>query len=139
MAAREMRRIHLWVGALTVVVFVVSGQLMRHHQPLMDTLPDRVRLMFRSRHIYILASGLVNLMLGLYMQPAAAWRRVVQLVGSAMLVMSPASLMAAFKVETASGFRPEMFWSSLGLYLLFGGCMLPVVGSIGGAGKRLIG
>jgi hypothetical protein len=134
-----MPRIHLWSGGLTVAVFVISGQLMRHHQPPMDTLPESVRLMFRSRHIYILAGGLVNPMLGLYLQPAAAWRGVVQLIGSGMLVISPALLMAAFAVETASGFRPEMFWSSLGLYLLFGGCMLHAVASIGGAGERGIG
>jgi hypothetical protein len=59
-----MRRYLLWVGVLVVGVFLITGQFMRHHEPPMGTLGDSVRLMFRSRHIYILASGLVNLMLG---------------------------------------------------------------------------
>ena len=124
-----MRRIHLWVGALAVLSFLVSGQLMRHHQPPMSALADTSRLLFRSRHIYILAAGLVNLMLGLYVHRSAGWRGVIQLIGSGALAVSPALLLAAFRVETAQGFRPDMVWSSLGLYLLFGGCMLHVVGA----------
>ena len=124
-----MRRIHLWIGVLTVLVFVVTGQLMRHHQPPMNTLADSARLLFRSRHIYILAAGLVNLMLGLYMHRSAGWRGVVQLIGSGALAVSPALLVVAFNVETTNGFRPEMPWSSLGLYLLFGGCMVHVLGA----------
>ena len=59
-----MRRYHLWVGGLIVVVFLITGQFMRHHGPPMGALSDSTRLMFRSRHIYLLASGLVNLMWG---------------------------------------------------------------------------
>ena len=63
-----MRRFHLIVGMAVVVVFLLTGLWMRRHEPPMNTLSDAMRLMHRSRHIYILASGLVNLMLGLYIQ-----------------------------------------------------------------------
>jgi hypothetical protein len=119
-----MRATHLAAGLLTVVVFLASGQLLRHHHPPMDTLSDSARLMLRSRHIYILASGLVNLMLGLYMQRKAGWRGTLQLIGSGLLLISPTLLIVAFVTEPASGFRPELWWSSMGLYTLFGGAML---------------
>jgi hypothetical protein len=119
-----MRATHLSIGLLTVAVFLATGQLLRHHHPPTDTLSDSARLMLRSRHIYILASGLVNLMLGLYMQRKAGWRGTLQLIGSGLLLISPAMLVVAFVTEPASGFRPELWWSSMGLYALFGGAML---------------
>jgi hypothetical protein len=86
----------------------------------MVVLSDSARLMFRSRHIYILAAGLVNLMLGVYLQrQAAGWRRVVQSAGSTLVIVSPALLVVAFTVEPSRGFHEEMRWSAAGLYVLF--------------------
>ncbi|HKE28412.1 MAG TPA: hypothetical protein VKB88_38950 [Bryobacteraceae bacterium] len=119
-----MRRLHLLVGILAVLAFLITGQIMRHHEPLMSALSAETRLMLRSRHIYILAGGLVNLMLGIYVQQRHGWRGVMQDIGSAFLVLSPALLIAAFAVEPAVGFRREMWWSTIGLYTLFGGAML---------------
>ncbi|MGO9255149.1 MAG: hypothetical protein ACLQU1_02435 [Bryobacteraceae bacterium] len=127
-----MRRIHLSVGVLTVLVFLITGQVMRHHQPPMQSLGDSVRLMFRSRHIYILASGLVNLMLGIYVgQREAGWRRIVQIAGSGFLLVSPALLIVAFFVEPERGFQSEMWWSAAGLYALLAGSMGHVVSAAG--------
>jgi hypothetical protein len=85
-----------------VIVFLITGQFMSHHTPPMVTLSDSARLMFRSRHIYILAGGLVNLVLGVYLQrQVGGWRRVVQTAGSALLIASPALLVVAFIVEPA--------------------------------------
>ena len=127
-----MRRLHLWAGGLGVAIFLITGQFMRHHQPPMGTLSDGARLMLRSRHIYILASGLVNLMLGLYMQrQKASWRQITQTTGSGFLAASTALLIVAFAVEPERGFQPEMWWSSAGLYALFAGCMAHLASSIG--------
>ena len=99
-APNRMRRYHLSLGLLTIVAFLITGQFMRHHQPPLETFGDSTRLMFRSRHIYILASGLVNLMLGLYMQRRPeGWRRIVQGMGSVLLVISALLLVLAFLVE----------------------------------------
>jgi hypothetical protein len=122
-----MRRTHLAAGLVTVAAFLISGRFLRHHHPPMDTLGDSARLMFRSRHIYLLAAGLVNLMLGLYLRREKGWRGGVQLVAFGFLIASPICLAVAFVREPAAGFQPEMIWSSLGLYLLFGGCMLHLV------------
>ncbi|HEV2446941.1 MAG TPA: hypothetical protein VGS58_13515 [Candidatus Sulfopaludibacter sp.] len=102
-----MRRIHLAAGLGTVAVFLLTGQLMRHHHPPMTALGDAVRLMYRSRHIYTLAGGLVNLMLGLYMrQPATGWRGTVRAIGSVLLIASPVLLTPAFFVESAPPLPP---------------------------------
>ncbi len=102
-------RLHLAVGLLVIAAFVGTGQYMGHHSPPMAALSDSDRLMFRSRHIYILAGGLVNLVLGVYMRRRPrGWRRIVQAVGSALIIASPALLIVAFVVEPSRRFRGEM-------------------------------
>jgi len=129
MAASPMRRLHLVIGVLTVVIFLITGQLMGHHKPPMTTMDNATRLMFRSPHIYILASGLVNVMLGLYMRRQGGWRRIVQVIGSALVVASPAILVVAFVMEPENGFQQEMPWSAAGLFALFGGSMAHLASS----------
>ncbi len=60
-----MRHIHLIVGLLSVAAFLLTGQVMGHHVPNMQSLPPEVRMMYVSRHIYLLGAALVNLALGL--------------------------------------------------------------------------
>ena len=100
---------------------------MHHHQPPLGSLGGSARLMYRSRHIYILAAGLVNLMLGLYMRPREGWRRGLQIAGSGLLLLSPALLILAFFTEPQAGFQPEMPWSAAGLYVLLAGCVVHVL------------
>ena len=86
---------------------------------------DAVRLMYRSRHLYILAAGLVNLMLGLYWRRHPdGWRRYVQAAGSALLLAAPALLLTVFLVEPNHTIHDPLAWSHAGLYALFGGSML---------------
>jgi hypothetical protein len=74
-----MRKLYLAAGVMTLIAFAISGQFVGHHAPPMAMLSDGPRLMFRSRHIYILAAGLVNLLLGLYVErQTRGWRRRVQ-------------------------------------------------------------
>src|SRR5215469_1481954 len=105
----KMRGFHLVAGMVAVTAFLITGQFMRHHQPPMATLGDAARLMFRSRHIYILAAGLINLMLGLYLElQVASWRRTVQIAGSVLLLGSLVPLVLAFVLEPDRGFRSDM-------------------------------
>lgn len=117
-----MRRLHLVFGVCAVVAFLITGQFMRHHSPPMATMSDSARLMYRSRHIYILAAGLVNLVFGVHFQRhRGGWRRAVQAAASTLLLASPALLIVAFTVEPGRGFQEETPWSHAGLYALFGG------------------
>jgi hypothetical protein len=92
---------------------------MTKHQPRLYTLAPEARLMFRSRHIYVLASGLVNTMLGVYVQlQPPGWRRHVQIFGSALPISAPVLLIVAFATETAHPFQEELPVSQLGVVFL---------------------
>ena len=127
----NLRKLHLAIGISTVVIFLITGQIMSHHQPPLRTLADIERLMFRSRHLYILASGLVNLMLGLYLQKWGGWRAAVQKFGSVFLVTSPVLLILAFWHDPSVDLRSHLWRSTFGLFALFGGCMLHLIGTLG--------
>src|SRR5215208_1232240 len=94
---------HLIVGLLMFVVFVTTGKFMRMDFPDKGEIPQELRLLMRSRHIYILFSALIHLSLGVYLQlRPQLWRKVVQIGGSAALVFSSVLLVWAFVVETYS-------------------------------------
>jgi hypothetical protein len=99
-----MRRVHLVWGILVLVAFAASGQVMLRHVPPMRLLSDDVRLMYRSRHTYLLGSGIANVLLGLYIVPRRImWQRVLQYVGSALPLTAPVLLGLAFLAETGHG------------------------------------
>src|SRR5262245_36226952 len=99
-----MRRFHLIIGVLGILVFVLSGQVMVRHVPPVSHLAPELRLMYVSRHIYLLGAALVNLMTGLYLQiSATGWRRRLQLSSSLLLLLSPVLLALAFFAESPLG------------------------------------
>jgi hypothetical protein len=85
---------------------------------------DTTRLLFRSTHIYLLFSGLMNLALGLYLAPATATlpRRLQQL-GSVLVLLGPLLLLAAFLREPFLGglmrpfTRPAVYTALMGMGL----------------------
>jgi hypothetical protein len=116
--------LHRWLGVATVVAFILTGLVML--QQSLDTLPpdSGLRLLFRSRHLYILFGGLVNLGLGLrFVLPHAGGKRVAALIGSALTLLSPALLLAGFVLEPLMSATPGLA-SALGCYAAFGGVLL---------------
>ena len=92
---------HLIFGIAMFIVFVTTGKYMRVDFPDKDIIPQDLRLLMRSRHIYILFSALIHLALGVYLTiRPQTWRRILQFGGSAVLVFSSAMLVWAFVVET---------------------------------------
>jgi len=66
-------------------------------------------MLYRSRHIYLLLSGLLNLILGIYFVPQPrGWRRTVQIAGTILIVLSPAILLAGFFSDPQRG--PDQAW-----------------------------
>ena len=102
-----MKRLHLLVGALTLFLFLLTGQYMDYLEVRTNALGETARVMFRSRHIYLLLAGLVNLGLGAYFAGRPrGWPRALQLLGSALVVVAPALMLAAFFTEPgAPGLR----------------------------------
>src|ERR1051325_4359635 len=98
-----MKRLHLWVGAVVLLAFLLSGQYMDYLNVRTGVLGETARAMFRSRHIYLLLAGLVNLGLGAYFSyRGRGWRRGFQILGSALVVVAPALMLAAFFTEPAA-------------------------------------
>ena len=93
-----MKRLHLIIGLTVVIIFLLTGQYMEYvHNRL---LPDGTRMLYRSRHIYLLLAGLLNLAIGIYFVPQPrGWRRTVQTIGTILIVLSPGLLLAGFFYE----------------------------------------
>lgn len=121
---------HLIFGLAMFVAFVTTGKYMRVDFPDKDVIPQELRLLMRSRHIYILFSSLIHLALGIYMQlRPQIWRRVFQLGGSAVLVFSSVLLVWAFVVETYS-LQHFSDLSRNGIYASLWGIGLHLVGGL---------
>jgi hypothetical protein len=125
-----VRRIHLIIGLLGVIAFVQTGQVMARHVPDVHILSSEVQMMYVSRHIYLLGAALVNVVLGLYLQvQPPGWRRVMQLIGSLLILLSPVSLLLAFVAEPVLGIAGRGWQSYFGLIGLFAGVMTHTVTS----------
>ena len=94
-----MRWLHLAVGIAGVIGFLGTGQYMDRVHDHLRGMDDARRLLFRSTHIYLLFGSLVNLGLGLYLRPAAGWRRWVRAVGSLLVLTTPFFAAAGFFTE----------------------------------------
>jgi hypothetical protein len=71
-----------------------------HNPPVREMTDEGTRMMFRSRHIYILLAGLLNLGIGVYLTSRRErWRRRLQLTGSALLIIAPLVMTGAFFYE----------------------------------------
>lgn len=95
-----MKLLHQVIGIVVVVIFLLTGQYMGRYYPHMEGVSDGTRMLLRSRHIYILLAGLLNLGIGTYFTyRKQRWRKVLQLAGSSLLLVAPFLLLAAFFSE----------------------------------------
>jgi len=97
-----MKRAHFILGITLVVVFLLTGQYMEYVHN--RELPDGARVLYRSRHIYILMNALINISLGLYIKylPGGS-RRSLQFIGSVLIMIAPLFLLAGFFYEPPRG------------------------------------
>ena len=95
-----MKRFHLIFGLLVLVVFLLTGQYMdRFHEHLKFT-PDGPRMLYRTRHIFILFSGLLHLGIGSYFSyRVQTWRRALQILGSVLITITPVLFTLGFFYE----------------------------------------
>jgi hypothetical protein len=127
----DMRWIHLVFGLILIVVFTQTGTFMRLDFPDKEAIPQELRLLMRSRHIYILFSSLIHLVLGIYfvMRPETG-RRILQYSGSAILFVSSILLFWAFVIETYT-LQHFSDISRFGIYSSLAGVGLHLLGGIG--------
>jgi hypothetical protein len=100
----KMRLLHLIFGVVIVIVFLLTGQYMDRYLNHLVGVPDGPRLLYRTRHIFILMSGLVHLALAAYLivRPAR-WQRLLQWLGSVLLIVASLLFVAAFFYDSSRG------------------------------------
>ena len=92
---------HLIFGFVLFFVFTTTGSYMRADFPDKEAIPQELRILMRSRHIYILFSALIHLVLGAYLRMGTDMRiKLIQYAGSLMLIASSVFLVWAFITET---------------------------------------
>jgi len=126
-----MRVFHLIFGALLLVIFLLTGQYMDRFHNHLAGVPDGVRMLYRSRHIYILLAALLNLTLGVYYcaRPGRL-RKGLQLTGSALVVFASALFVAAFVYEpTLTGLHTP--YSRPAIYVIAWGTLLHLFSGLG--------
>lgn len=103
---------------------------MRIDFPDKDAIDQFLRVLMRSRHIYILFSALIHIALGIYLQMSPqTWRKVAQIAGSVALVAASVLLVLAWRVET---YDIQQFsdLSRNGIYLSLAGVGLHLIGGL---------
>jgi hypothetical protein len=119
-----LRMAHLVVGAIAVVAFLITGMLMSGHEPPVVELGWGERLLFSSRHVYLMCGGLLNIALGVhYGLPERVARRGAAVIGSVLVLISTVLLFFAFFAEPMAGRWPG-YLSNLGLFALFWGVLI---------------
>lgn len=126
-----MRRAHLIFGLLLFIVFAITGRYMRVDFPDKDAMDQTLRLLTRSRHIYILFSSLIHIALGVYLTlNPRRWQKFFQFAGSAVLFLSSLLLVWAWHFETyQTGQFSDI--SREGIYLSLAGVVLLLIGGPG--------
>jgi len=122
-----MKRFHLIVGLAVVIVFLFTGQYMEYLHN--RQLPDGQRMLYRSRHIYLLLAGSLNLALGIYFTARQGWRKKLQLVGSLLIVFAPGPLLAGFFSEPDKGPEQTML-APLGIFAVALGTLCHLISSL---------
>ncbi len=117
-----LRQIHLWVGLLGVGAFLASGLYMDVRYDHLSGMDVETRLIFRSTHIYLLLTSLLNLIAGVYARMTSGWRGWLQGAGSVLLVAAPVLCGIAFLREPWLGELARPF-SAPANYAAFGGTL----------------
>ncbi len=127
-----MRKVHLIFGVLVVVAFLLTGQYMDRYYDHLSGMPDGPRMLYRTRHIFILLAGLLNLAVGAYVTGRARPQgRVLQVLGSVLVVTASVLFVAAFFYEPKLRglYTPLSHW---GTYAMAGGVALHLLSGVSG-------
>ena len=130
-----MKWFHLTVGVLLFVAFCITGRMMRLDFPDKNAIPQELRILMRSRHIYILFNSLIWLVLGVYFRAnPQVVRRALQYAGSIFLLISAGFLIAGWYVESYDLAHFSDI-SREGIYLSLAGVGFHLIGGIGRDGR----
>lgn len=131
----RLSKIHRITGITILLVFLGTGVYMRATFPDMYQSNEVIRYLFRANHVYILFSGLLNMVMGMYVSFSEINRKkMLQRGGSWALILSTFVFILAFFLEPpqASPMRPITF---AGVALSLGGVILHLFSQFRGQRK----
>jgi heme A synthase len=118
-----LRLTNLSAGIAVVILFAVTGQLMRHYY-LNETAPDVERMYRRSRHLYLLLVGLTQGGIGVYIiAHKHKLPHVMQWLATGLMTLSTALLIYAFFYEIPQEIIKTPI-SKIAMYLLLASASL---------------
>ena len=95
-----MKRFHLIFGLTVLLVFLLTGQYMDKFHNHLEHMADGPRMLYRTRHIFILMSGLLHVGIGTYFSSRpTATRRALQITGSTLITVATVLFTIAFFYE----------------------------------------
>jgi hypothetical protein len=125
-----MKPLHLTFGIFLLVAFLLTGQYMSVYWNHMVGVSDGVRMLYRTRHIFILLAGLLNLGIGIYFSyRQQLWRRILQWLGSSLIVTASLLFITAFFYEPKleNLYTPLSHW---GTYTIVAGTFCHLFSSV---------
>jgi hypothetical protein len=117
-----VQRLHLVVGLAALVFFAGTGLYLRFREPAMASTDLGPRMLLRAGHIYLLFSGLLNVVAGLRSDGRNASR-----VGSVLILSSSVLLAVGFCMEAARS-ALERPLTTLGVFVATIGVLLQFIG-----------
>lgn len=124
---KYLKTIHLAVGILGLVAFILTGQYMSIFLGGLADMADGPRLLYRTSHLYLMWSALANLLIGCYFVVSARQGiRTLQIISSIALLAGPPLMLTAFFTDAhlAELQRP---YSGAANILALGGVLLHVI------------
>lgn len=126
----RLRTIHLVIGTLGFITFVLTGQYMHLVHGHLREMADGPRLLYRSSHIYLLWSSLLNVLLGCYLNPLRSGvLRAAQSIAGITILLGPFLLTTSFFVESNNPGLARPI-ARLAIYLALAGCVLHAMSSL---------
>ena len=123
----DVGNLHRILGIVMALVFVGTGAYMHFAHDHLAGMDDTQRLLFRSVHIYLLLSSLVNLVLGIHywVYPKRSLR-AMQTVGSTLIALAPVLFLLGFFNEPwLDGLRRP--FTRPGVYAIAIGSLLHII------------
>ena len=128
----HLRTFHLALGIIGLIAFVLTGQYMGIFLNGLAGMADGPRLLYRTSHLYLMWSSLLNLIVGYYFVAAIGrGARALQVLSSALLIAGPPLILTGFFVESPANDLDRVFngWAN---YFALGGAILHVVADASG-------
>ncbi len=119
-----LKKLHFYLGILLILVFILTGQYMHHFHSHLENMSDGPRMLYRSAHIYIFLSSLLNIMFGVYLIKFNQHHKIIiQYITSIIILISPFLLLIGFFLEPQL-LDLERPYSRIGIYSLLIAAML---------------